>query len=523
MVRILLLHLILAMVSLKCSLVVSSGGAGETTNGYVVGIIVDEDGKPAANTKITLIPSNFNPVIHGTIADSARDTTDSDGRYRVAFTNSHPVYNLEALHLEERTQCLLLNIKIDNDTVIAPIGYLQDPGAISIFVPDSLDLNKGYFCFKGTSIYKFLKDNEPINDTTYKLFFPEVSALYDMVLFYGELHNPSPIIPYLDSVNVFPNDTSIIDHLFNWIQYTSANSAITSNLINSIAYNIIKDELWIATDKGVNCLTKEDWKNFTTNNSDLLSNQINDLAVNLGFTPSNGKVWFATDSGAAHYHHDKWTVISEVQGHPLGQVLSVTIDPKGITWLGTRHNGLFGTNDTLWGVYDTTNGLPSNCIRDVVVTHDGTLWCATDRGVACLRADQWKTYSVENSNIYSNNVFCVGKQNATLWFGCKDGVSRFENEIWSNFTASNASPFLTDTIFSITVFMPNEIFFGTSSGVCRFSQDTWNELDIERFRPLKSKKVRSISKSIPIGFNRPLAIWFGTLENGVIGLGFRIW
>lgn len=494
-------------------------GSSVSGNGIITGTLANSSGNAEENVRVFLIPENYNPVLHGSIPDSMIDTTDYMGRYRfnVRVTGK---YNIETMHFDKRTKCLLRNIAINADTIVIPLGFLQDPGAIKIFIPDSLDREKGYFCFTGTTIFKYLRDAEPADDSTYMLFFPQVSILENMPLFYGVLDEPLPLDPYVDSLNVYSNDTTLFDWSFQWFHYNRENSDIAGNSINSSSTSGFssKNILWIATTEGASCFDGQNWHTYTKDNSGLLSNQINDLAIkNIGL---DDQVWFATDSGVACFSDHQWKVITEVEGRELQRISCVAIDLLGTIWFGTLQSGLFRYDGFSWQVYDTSNGLPSNCIRDLVVDNSRDLWCATDKGVACLDSDQWEIYSLENSGIYSNDVFCIQVSSTpkTIWIGCKDGVSRFESETWTNYTVHNASPFLNDTIFAIAVNVFKEVFIATGSGLCTFNMknDEWNVFNSDRYPFLKNEKIRSLHYDMA-----DATIWCGSTENGIIGFKKR--
>ena len=54
-----------------------AGSVSETTNGGVVGVIVDQKGAPAGRTRVVLLRADYDPVKGSTVATV--DTTDSLG------------------------------------------------------------------------------------------------------------------------------------------------------------------------------------------------------------------------------------------------------------------------------------------------------------------------------------------------------------------------------------------------------------------------------------------------------------
>jgi hypothetical protein len=138
------------LVSCGTSPVVADGGSA-TDVGYVKGTIYRQGNSPATNTEVLLVPAQHNPV--AVPADSAilSDTTDDGGNYRFRVKNPG-IYNIEAVHLTERTRLFITGLDITkNDTTTAPSETLQTPGTVAVVIADSVRPIAGSVYIPGTT------------------------------------------------------------------------------------------------------------------------------------------------------------------------------------------------------------------------------------------------------------------------------------------------------------------------------------------------------------------------------------
>ncbi len=151
--------LLLLCLSLQCSVDIA-GGTSTTDNPRVIGYIRGEDNQPATNTKVLLIPHDFNPILAETLSDLLIDTTDNEGKYEF-LVSKLGTYNIQAVHLYNKTSLLGLGIVVDSltDSLLVPDDTLETNGTVKIFLPDSVDAVNGYIYLQGTLEYIFLNGN----------------------------------------------------------------------------------------------------------------------------------------------------------------------------------------------------------------------------------------------------------------------------------------------------------------------------------------------------------------------------
>ncbi len=164
---------IAGMLLTRCSMPTTVAGGGSDTE--VSGKIVNEQGDPAPNTVVQLIPNDFNPYKDAALLDSLPvDTTDSTGAYCFHSIDTGGIYNIQALHLTERTSVFIKGIKAAGDTTRVPAGKLSEPGSIRTFLSDTVDTADGYVFIEGSTIVRGLSGGIFIGGSFYLIVIDSV-------------------------------------------------------------------------------------------------------------------------------------------------------------------------------------------------------------------------------------------------------------------------------------------------------------------------------------------------------------
>ncbi len=111
----------------------------------------------------------------------------------------------------------------------------------------------------------------------------------------------------------------------------------------------------------------------------LPNNSVIDLCLS-----RDGSLWLATLEGLARFDGSEFEVFNETTspGMNTSRLLSVVESRNGDLWAGSEASGLLHLRGGRWTRYDHRTGLPGNRIRDLCEDARGTLWVATDRGLA---------------------------------------------------------------------------------------------------------------------------------------------
>lgn len=228
------------------------------------------------------------------------------------------------------------------------------------------------------------------------------------------------------------------------------------------------------------------WLVFTEQNSRLIDNHINWIT-----TDSEGKIWLATDSGAATYLHGIWGRFRDSLVSPVShstRITSIIEDRNHSIWFGLYGGGAVRYNQLGSGlVWQRYNQQSSGLIYDVItsVSADlypapqgrGDVWIATLIGVSQFTPSttdpligDWTTYTNTNTPQLGSSQVAIIRRNPndnTLWFGTRAGTIA-----WAEYTIGvnwhQANPPNTDYPITSIAFDPaNTGWFGTSGGVWR--------------------------------------------------------
>jgi signal transduction histidine kinase/ligand-binding sensor domain-containing protein len=127
------------------------------------------------------------------------------------------------------------------------------------------------------------------------------------------------------------------------------------------------------------------------NNNALTSPVILSLAPGL-----RGDMWVGTPDGLTHVDPTgKATGYTSSDGLPDDFVRSLLVARDGTLWIGTRH-GLAHFQSGNFALFTTTNGLGSDFIGPLYQADDGDIWVGTLSGISRIRAGTLKTYGTSD-------------------------------------------------------------------------------------------------------------------------------
>jgi hypothetical protein len=197
-----------------------------------------------------------------------------------------------------------------------------------------------------------------------------------------------------------------------WTQFNSKNGLGDDN-----AYAIACDKLgrvWVGTlNKGVSVYNGEKWKNY-----DVLDGPIGERIFAISTCPTDGDVWMATSAGLTRYSlkGDAWSYYTRADGLPEDQANAIAFDQQGNIYVGTQCHGITMAKAVedykKWTVASgpaqlpmtpTGIGLPTSLINGLVVAREGTVYAATNAGLAWSK-DKGKTWQYMRGRDYAAKV-----------------------------------------------------------------------------------------------------------------------
>jgi signal transduction histidine kinase/ligand-binding sensor domain-containing protein len=202
---------------------------------------------------------------------------------------------------------------------------------------------------------------------------------------------------YVDRSNALWIGTSVgLYHLENgdFSIYRSHDEGITNNDVRAIVEDN-EGTIWIGTSYGLNSYSNGVFNQYTS--SDGLSNEI---IVSLHADADND-IWVGTFGGLNRFRDGRFTVLTSEHGLPDDAIANIIDDGYGYLWIGGRsgitrinkaelNNFLDGNIPSITTkVFGRSHGLKSDQIRITLnpsawKAQDGTLWFATDEGVAMV-------------------------------------------------------------------------------------------------------------------------------------------
>ncbi|MCB9247277.1 MAG: hypothetical protein H6613_01380 [Ignavibacteriales bacterium] len=265
-----------------------------------------------------------------------------------------------------------------------------------------------------------------------------------------------------------------------WKSFTSSNSGLPNNIVNSIAVSN-DGTIWFATDSGLAAYKNDVWQVFT--DESLLSvNKLNTVS----FLPFDSKdIWVGSDSGLVVFNVDS----TEIIGDPVyinrenNSILSDTVNSAELdgfsnNWIGTakglsviteknvynfneanglesskvsalkvlpddwvhiategggvsrlKYNGVDGITSAS-RIENSWSALPSDTVLTIYVTDDTLYWYGTTKGAATFfgensKSNNWWVYNTFSSEIIDNYVRAIVRDNeGNMWFGTKKGLSK---------------------------------------------------------------------------------------------------
>ena len=260
----------------------------------------------------------------------------------------------------------------------------------------------------------------------------------------------------------------------------------------------------------------QNWKHYDTSNSSSPFNYYTRMAIDT----SNVK-WFVRligsgDKTVSFDNNLTWTVYNNIFNTTAFNCRSMHIDKKNKMWQSTLNNDAYSFDSGVWTKYNsTTTGLSlmSN-INDFVVDQNNLKWFCSNLGLANYNDTVFSFFDTANSNlpfqpIYkininaSNYLYIIGQDslsifNGSVWdsfatpfssvatsintykFACSsansiwlarslsnDGLYKFENGFWTNFTTSNSN-LPSNSISSIVIDLDDNIWFSYAGGLAKF-------------------------------------------------------
>jgi len=457
MKQVIVIILLAAMISKlnTCSINIAGGATSETTNGTISARILHEDGTPAANTPVFLVPVSFNPVTDNTSSGCLKDTTDEQGRCTIIVTKTGR-YNLLATDPVTLTRSLYPAIEIQKETIVLS-DTLRIPGAARIELPDSVDTIAGYLYIPGTNRYQKLAEETLLHvGNKIQVVFDSIPAAAMPGIYFGTSDSLFYSIPLTNIFRVFSGDTVNLFVQVEWLAYSTANSGLPSNNVMAVMADK-SGTLWAGTfSSGLATFDGTNWFVYTTQNSQLPSNSVEALAQ-----ASDGTIWVGTTGGAVRITGTGWQVYTmSTSGIPKNYITAVAVDSIGNTWFGT-FNGCVEFDGIIWKQHTNPLGSSMGAVNAITVDKQGLVMVGTDDGLFIYNKKEWKKIAVSASSFQYNSITDIAVDlNNVIWLATESGLASYSSgacTIYENIGLT----FFTSKLQSIAIDWNNTVWAGT--------------------------------------------------------------
>ena len=208
-----------------------------------------------------------------------------------------------------------------------------------------------------------------------------------------------------------------------------------------------------------------------------------------------------------------WHTFMARDGLQDANVYAICQDREGHLWVGTYGGGVSRFDGQTFVRFTTVDGLANDMVYSMYLDREGYLWMGTIGGGVsrydpAARADKaWKTYTT-GDGLVSDKVYAIFQDvEGNFWFGTRSGVSRFDGENWTSFTAEN-SGLAHNQVYSMFQDRDGHFWFGTrGGGVSYFDGQDWKTYDTAN--GLAHNQVFGIVQDAQGN------VWFGTYGGGV--------
>ncbi|HWB65035.1 MAG TPA: two-component regulator propeller domain-containing protein [Chitinophagales bacterium] len=124
------------------------------------------------------------------------------------------------------------------------------------------------------------------------------------------------------------------------------------------------------------------------------------------------------------------------------ETITAQVETDGTVWVGT-HNGLWMINKKNSHASHLTaesSILPANDVKGLVVTADGNVYAATEKGLFRFDGYAYLTVTAENSNLPASGITSIATDNdGNLWVGTENkGLVLMNNYKCRFFTTKNS-------------------------------------------------------------------------------------
>ncbi|MBO3444255.1 sensor histidine kinase [Clostridium sp. CCUG 7971] len=292
------------------------------------------------------------------------------------------------------------------------------------------------------------------------------------------------------------------DNLFNHYKNDPLNkNSLSENMISGI-YEDNEELLWIGTNhNGINIFDRKNNEVTRINNNSDISLS-NDLVRDI--TGINNEIWIATEYGLNKLDKstNKITVYKEEDGLSNNDVRSLYIDSEETLWIGTK-DGLcsFDRKNKFTNYTEIFKqiGVNKDSIADIVEDKDKTMWFAGGVEGELIKYDKAtkkvKSYNFVRTSEQSNDtVLSVNADSkGNIWVGTDYGLIKFNKESEEITRYTEYDGLANNFVYGVILDKYEDVWISTNYGISKFDVHKEKFINFDSTDGLQSNEFNQYS------------------------------
>ena len=178
---------------------------------------------------------------------------------------------------------------------------------------------------------------------------------------------------------------------------------------------------------------------------------------------SDGYIWIGSYGGLIKYDGTTFRNYSLEGAIDSSSIRSLYEDSQGRLWIGTNDTGIIVLENNEFKTINGTDNHSFLCIRDFVETQDGTIFVASNSGVA--KIDNYNLIPIMDEKIFENTVYTLGADcYGRIWCAMDNGVCGIiDND--NKVSLLESSTFFSDyDVYSLNCF-EDKLYLGSNDNI----------------------------------------------------------
>lgn len=184
--------------------------------------------------------------------------------------------------------------------------------------------------------------------------------------------------------------------------------------------------------------------------------------ANVVMQTSDGYIWIGSYGGLIRYDGTRFRNYSEEKGGiTSSSVRSLFEDSKGRLWIGTNDAGVFVYENGQFVKIEGTEDHIFLCIRDFAEGADGTIYAASNSGLAVIK--DGKLIPIEDEALFGNTIYALGVDSyGRIWCCLNQGICQVveQDQVAAQFTSDQF--FENGEAYCVSSGPEGEIYLGTA-------------------------------------------------------------